>query len=661
RADDEGGGAYISSSDASIVDSIFNNNFSKNIGGALFIEEADVSLIDVTVTHNIATNNGGGIYKVDYELGISGTQVLSNTAGNDGGGIYNENDGMVISDSVIEGNTADNNGGGVYNYDTIEVNNSVLERNSAGNNGGGFYNDWNATLTDVEFSTNSATNDGGGIFNYYTLDATNLTIKGNEALRNGGGLLNLGYPNAAPTIDNGLISGNKAAGLGGGIFITDTTTLTLTNLTVSGNSAAEGGGIYNHDSSLSMANSIVWGNAAEPFFSTAVSTAAIQYSIVEGSGGSSSWDSAIGVDGGNNLDSDPLFTTSIDANNAPSTGGDFNLQQGSPALDSGNSLLYTNPITTDISGNDRIQNGTIDMGAYEAGIFDLDITFDGLGSGTIAGTSDDCTDDCSDTFIVGTVVTLTATPDANYVFDGWTGDCSSFGTNPCVITISADTNVGATFSLMQYTLTLSKTGDGSGTIMSEPGGINCGAICTYSFDYGTVVTLTATADSESQFAGWSNGCTGSGQCIMTIEADSSIVATFGPGSYVTFLPIVAQKPVGVIELVEGAIPAKPVTIIGEIFYTATVEFPASLDSGTVYLSSDQSELSPIIVDNVIQLIVGTTIVFEHDFTKTGVTTAEVIELPQSVVDQLLGESVTVVLKDKYGGGVGSSPIYLVTR
>jgi YVTN family beta-propeller protein len=53
------------------------------------------------------------------------------------------------------------------------------------------------------------------------------------------------------------------------------------------------------------------------------------------------------------------------------------------------------------------------------------------------------------------------------------------------------------------TLTLAKAGSGIGRVTSLPEGIDCGGVCQASFDSGTTVTLTAIADSNSNFAGWS--------------------------------------------------------------------------------------------------------------------------------------------------------------
>ena len=57
-------------------------------------------------------------------------------------------------------------------------------------------------------------------------------------------------------------------------------------------------------------------------------------------------------------------------------------------------------------------------------------------------------------------------------------------------------------------LTVTPAGTGAGVVSSSPAGISCGADCTESYASGTVVTLTASAEAGSEFAGWSGACTG---------------------------------------------------------------------------------------------------------------------------------------------------------
>ena len=77
-----------------------------------------------------------------------------------------------------------------------------------------------------------------------------------------------------------------------------------------------------------------------------------------------------------------------------------------------------------------------------------------------------------------------------------------------------------------YDLTVTKIGTGEGTVSSNPAGINCGSDCTENYPEGTSVTLTATPDSSFVFAGWSGACSGSGTCVVTMDAAKNVTATF---------------------------------------------------------------------------------------------------------------------------------------
>ena len=160
--------------------------------------------------------------------------------------------------------------------------------------------------------------------------------------------------------------------------------------------------------------------------------------------------------------------------------------------------------------------------------YNLTVTRSGSGTGVItsspAGIS--CGADCSELYDHGTQVTLTAAPAVGSTFAGWSGGGCS-GTGTCIVTMTAATTVTATFTLNQYTLTVSKSGLGSGTVTSSPAGINCGADCSEVFNHGTSVILTAVAVGGSVFLGWTGGgCSGTGTCALTMTAATTVVALF---------------------------------------------------------------------------------------------------------------------------------------
>ncbi len=94
--------------------------------------------------------------------------------------------------------------------------------------------------------------------------------------------------------------------------------------------------------------------------------------------------------------------------------------------------------------------------------YTLSITNAGTGSGSVSvnpvGTS----------FLAGTPVTLTAVPNANSVFSGWSGACSGT-TATCQVTMNSNLSVTATFNTLTYTITASA---GTGGSISPSGGVS---------------------------------------------------------------------------------------------------------------------------------------------------------------------------------------------
>jgi hypothetical protein len=76
-------------------------------------------------------------------------------------------------------------------------------------------------------------------------------------------------------------------------------------------------------------------------------------------------------------------------------------------------------------------------------------------------------------------------------------------------------------------LTVRRAGDGSGIVTSQPAGITCGSQCTAQFGTTVRVTLTATPDPGSEFAGWSGDCSGSTPtCSVSMNQNRTVTATF---------------------------------------------------------------------------------------------------------------------------------------
>jgi hypothetical protein len=158
---------------------------------------------------------------------------------------------------------------------------------------------------------------------------------------------------------------------------------------------------------------------------------------------------------------------------------------------------------------------------------DLGINVTRYGGGRVASTPSGITcgddDGCSAGFREGVSVLLHATPDPGREFDGWGGDCT--GTGDCRLPMNVSHQVTARFGAAHQVVKVAKIGNGSGTVTSDPAGINCGDVCSAAFRMGATLTMTATPGGQSRFAGWSGACSGA-SCSIGVSAPTSISARF---------------------------------------------------------------------------------------------------------------------------------------
>jgi len=155
----------------------------------------------------------------------------------------------------------------------------------------------------------------------------------------------------------------------------------------------------------------------------------------------------------------------------------------------------------------------------------LTVSVQGSGTVTSSPSGINCPPiSCNANFATGTQVTLTAAPATGSIFVGWGGACN--GTSlTCGVTLSTSLTVTATFATAPL-LTVSLAGNSSGTVTSNPAGINCPQACSANFAPGTQVTLTETAQ-NSNFVGWGGDCSGyASTCPVNMDGSEDVSATF---------------------------------------------------------------------------------------------------------------------------------------
>ena len=142
--------------------------------------------------------------------------------------------------------------------------------------------------------------------------------------------------------------------------------------------------------------------------------------------------------------------------------------------------------------------------------FQLSLSVNGSGFVTSTPAGISCPSSCTASFASGATVTLDTTAAPGSTFGGFGGACTGAS---CTLVLSSNQSVTATFNALgpaQLNVTLS----GSGTVISNPAGINCPITCSASFNDGTSVTLTATPASGYIFSAFGGGCSGM-SCQLT--------------------------------------------------------------------------------------------------------------------------------------------------
>jgi len=276
--------------------------------------------------------------------------VVIDNAAELGGGLYNEPSASIIAtDSQVDGNEVTMDGGGIYNDGEMVFSKGRLQNNVA-DLAGAVYNGGTGRMgiVEVTINNNSAGTSGGGLFNRGKLTLNRSTVADNNT--------------------------STIAGVGGGIYVVGTGQLTMTNSTVSSNSALWGGGVANKG--LSTVNNSTLSDNSASFGAGLMNFSAGQLYLSN----SIIANSQVGDDCFNNGGTIAINSHNLVEDGScdqPAPGGDPKLE---PLEDNGGetwtqAIPIESPATnhgdnatceaTDQRGVSRPQNGTCDIGAYE--------------------------------------------------------------------------------------------------------------------------------------------------------------------------------------------------------------------------------------------------------------------------------------------------------
>jgi len=279
--------------------------------------------------------------------GVSSWVSYANAYG--GGGIYfDASSGSLINCAVVK-NRADNGGGGgvsaSYGSSPI-LSNCIFTGNSATLAGGGVlcYINSSMTMTDCIISGNSSLSLGGGVYggSKSSITMTNCKIISNTVQDAGAGIV---CDSSSAILNNCVIAQNTGAKWGGGLCSGyPLSSITISNCTIWGNSATEGGGVgCLNGGSVNVTNSILWENTAargnEIFLEESPTEFSVAFSNVAGGKagahvrGGSTLDWVTG-----NIDADPLFA---DPNN-----DDFHLKSAAGRWDPNSKTWVLDDVTS---------------------------------------------------------------------------------------------------------------------------------------------------------------------------------------------------------------------------------------------------------------------------------------------------------------------------
>ncbi|MHB9011475.1 MAG: choice-of-anchor Q domain-containing protein [Ignavibacteriaceae bacterium] len=372
----------------------FSNN-STPMGGGYSAGDGGPALFAQTGTFNFTncsfTNNWANAYAPALNFFAANATIDDCTFR--GNYTLEEGVNVPVGQKSVSGWFGATGGGAIYSFfgSTLKVTNSVFENNTVWG-GGAYYASGGAILNinsyllveDCLFRGNFADGKGGAI-NSCVIENDSMNVFGSSLYFPYVSIINSCFTGNVSNINGGAVSiENNKMGWVGSVDYGSIINCTINGNYVEGGRAGGdpttetywtflglGGGLYFSGTPQLIKNTIVWGNSAsdggnEAYYITSTdSIPEFYYSDIKGSSGSGpSWNTAFGIDSGGNKDVDPAFISSVLPDTPTTTSGNVRFLHSSPAANAGNNSYVT--LAKDLDGNTRIQDGTVDMGAYES-------------------------------------------------------------------------------------------------------------------------------------------------------------------------------------------------------------------------------------------------------------------------------------------------------
>jgi len=184
-------------------------------------------------------------------------------------------------------------------------------------------------------------------------------------------------------------------------------------------------------------------------------------------------------------------------------------------------LGWSGDLSGDTSPTVIVVDGAKSVAASFA-LIQYTLTVDGTEGGSVLVDGTPVSLPWSASYACDTTISVEALPDSCYEFAGWSGDASGLD-SPITVIMDGPKSVTASFTLIEYTLTLTGTEGGSVLVDGTPAPLPW----SDSFGCGTTVTLEAVPDTCYEFAGWSGDISSEeSQINVTVDGDTNLAATF---------------------------------------------------------------------------------------------------------------------------------------